>query len=108
MDAPLVSVSLGSSAIFLIGAATKAIKPQAICLKSGDVVVMSGGSRLAYHAVPKIMADKNIEAYFKSDDDVNRVNSWSENFLIDDKEWVDLFDYIRCNRINLNIRQVNF
>lgn len=69
-------------------------------------MVMSGGSRLAYHAVPKIMADKNIETYFKYDDD--EVNSRSGNFIIDDKEWVNLFEYIRCNRINLNIRQVNF
>lgn len=47
--------SFGQSAIFLIGGPTKAIQPSAIYLHSGDIMVMSGSSRQAYHAVPRIV-----------------------------------------------------
>nr|CAH7740134.1 unnamed protein product [Callosobruchus chinensis] len=55
LEAPLFSVSLGQSAIFLLGGHTLDEKPIAILLRSGDVVVMSKESRLSYHAVPKIL-----------------------------------------------------
>ena len=48
--------SFGQSAVFLVGGETKSVLPQAITLRSGDVVVMSGASRLAYHGVPKIIS----------------------------------------------------
>lgn len=51
---PLLSLSFGQSAIFLIGGPTKQTRPKALLLNSGDIVVMSGESRLAYHGVPKI------------------------------------------------------
>ena len=47
LDAPLISLSFGNSALFLIGGKTKDIKPKAFLLKSGDIVIMSGESRLA-------------------------------------------------------------
>ncbi|KAL3874108.1 hypothetical protein ACJMK2_037168 [Sinanodonta woodiana] len=53
-QAPLISISLGQDAIFLIGGQTKATKPTALFLHSGDICVMSGAARLAYHAVPRI------------------------------------------------------
>lgn len=52
---PLLSLSFGQSAIFLIGGPTKQTRPKALLLNSGDIVVMSGESRLAYHGVPKIL-----------------------------------------------------
>lgn len=48
--------SFGQSAIFLIGGKTKQVEPVPILLRSGDVVIMSGESRLAYHGVPKIIS----------------------------------------------------
>ncbi|XP_013411477.1 nucleic acid dioxygenase ALKBH1 [Lingula anatina] len=54
-DAPLLSISFGQSAIFLLGGVTKSVKPVAMYINSGDVVVMSGAARLAYHAVPRIL-----------------------------------------------------
>ena len=41
--------------MFLIGGESKSVRPQAILLHSGDVVIMSGQSRTAYHGVPKII-----------------------------------------------------
>lgn len=57
-DAPLISISFGQDAIFLLGGPTKATKPTAILLHSGDICVMSGPSRLAYHAVPRILTSQ--------------------------------------------------
>lgn len=42
--------------MFLVGGETKSVQPQAIVLNSGDVVIMSGASRLAYHGVPRIIS----------------------------------------------------
>ena len=48
--------SFGQSAVFLVGGRSKAVQPSALLLRSGDVVIMSGSSRLAYHGVPRIIS----------------------------------------------------
>lgn len=53
--APVVSVSLGDSAIFLIGGLTRKDPTQALELRSGDVVVLGGDDRLAYHGIDRIL-----------------------------------------------------
>nr|CAD7449500.1 unnamed protein product [Timema bartmani] len=53
-NAPLLSLSFGQSAIFLIGGLTVEEKPTALLVESGDIVIMSGRSRLCYHGVPRI------------------------------------------------------
>jgi DNA oxidative demethylase len=53
---PIVSVSLGLSAVFLFGGLKRADKPQRIRLVHGDVVVWGGSARLAFHGVAP-MAD---------------------------------------------------
>lgn len=53
-DQALISVSLGCEAIFLAGN-RDASQTATIRLRSGDVLVMSGPSRYAWHAVPKII-----------------------------------------------------
>ena len=45
--------------MFLIGGQTKDITPKAMFIHSGDIVVMSAQSRLAYHGVPKILSPTN-------------------------------------------------
>ena len=50
-DAPIVSVSLGLSAIFLFGGPKRADKPRRYRLEHGDVVVWGGPSRLYFHGV---------------------------------------------------------
>lgn len=52
--APIVSVSLGLPATFLIGGLDKADKPQAIRLESGDVLVFGGPARLLFHGIRPI------------------------------------------------------
>ncbi len=41
--------------MFLIGGHTRQERPLAMLLNSGDIIVMSKESRLAYHAVPKVV-----------------------------------------------------
>ncbi|KAJ57301.1 dioxygenase [Actibacterium mucosum KCTC 23349] len=53
---PVVSISLGDSALFRIGNETRGGKTESIWLNSGDVVVMGGAARLTYHGVDRIRA----------------------------------------------------
>lgn len=50
-DAPIVSVSLGLSAVFLFGGSSRADTPRRVRLAHGDVVVWGGPARLRYHGV---------------------------------------------------------
>lgn len=53
-DAPVVSVSLGDDCRFRIGTTTRGGPTKSFKLHSGDVLVMGGESRLAFHGVDKI------------------------------------------------------
>jgi DNA oxidative demethylase len=50
-SAPIVSVSLGLPAVFLLGGDRRADRQQAVRLVHGDVVVWGGPARLRYHGV---------------------------------------------------------
>jgi DNA oxidative demethylase len=52
---PIVSVSLGDTARFVVGGLTRKEPTSAIMLRSGDVVVMGGPSRLRFHGVTRIL-----------------------------------------------------
>ncbi|XP_059656664.1 alpha-ketoglutarate-dependent dioxygenase alkB [Cornus florida] len=91
---PIVSMSLGCKAIFLLGGKSRQDTPFAIFLRSGDVVLMAGEARECFHGVPRIFTDEenaeiiHLEQQFSCEDDLC--------FL----------EYIRNSRININIRQV--
>lgn len=53
-DWPVVSVSLGDDGLFRMGNTSRGGKTQSIWLQSGDVVVMGGKARMAYHGVDRI------------------------------------------------------
>ncbi|MGH7121941.1 MAG: DNA oxidative demethylase AlkB [Acetobacteraceae bacterium] len=48
---PIVSVSLGLSAVFLFGGLARDVAPLRVRLEHGDVVVWGGAARLAFHGV---------------------------------------------------------
>jgi alkylated DNA repair protein (DNA oxidative demethylase) len=54
--APVVSVSLGNTAIFRIGGLERQGKTETLKLSSGDVLVMGGASRLRYHGVDRVLS----------------------------------------------------
>ncbi|MBC6718408.1 alpha-ketoglutarate-dependent dioxygenase AlkB [Aurantimonas sp. DM33-3] len=54
LSAPVVSVSLGDDCLFRVGETTRGGRTTSIRLHSGDVVVLGGEGRLAYHGVDRI------------------------------------------------------
>lgn len=51
---PVVSISLGDEALFRVGGAERGGPTKSIWLTSGDVAVLAGPSRLAYHGIDRI------------------------------------------------------
>ncbi|XP_078433402.1 oxidoreductase, 2OG-Fe(II) oxygenase family protein [Wolffia australiana] len=91
---PIVSISLGCKAIFLLGGKTRDDPPLAMFLRSGDVVLMAGEARQCFHGVPRIFCD-----------DENADCSALVSHLTGEEDIV-LREYIQNSRVNINIRQV--
>lgn len=56
LDAPVLSVSLGDDAVFHVGGCERSDAKTRVTLRSGDVLVLEGPSRLAYHGVDRVSA----------------------------------------------------
>lgn len=80
----LISFSLGLPCIFYIGLDRYDKAPLPILLRSGDVLVMGGESRWAFHGVGRVFEEPS------------QINSEVPGFN----------DYIRTKRININVRQM--
>lgn len=133
LQAPLLSVSLGLDAIFLLGGQTLEDVPTAIYLRTGDIVILWKEARLAYHGVPRIfentcmspLEDIVIEdASVLPDCIVDEIDSYTEErnksagkMLVKDPQTPEYLryqmghsfyeHYLKYTRINMNIRQVN-
>ena len=55
LDAPVLSVSLGDTAIFRLGGLERKTPTQSFKLASGDVMMLSGPSRLRFHGIDRIL-----------------------------------------------------
>ncbi len=53
--APVVSVSLGDDAVFHVGGLRRSDPRTRMVLRSGDVVILGGTARKAYHGIDRIM-----------------------------------------------------
>ena len=89
--APIVSVSVGLDAIYLLGGPTRATPPRALRLRSGDVVVQGGASRGYYHGVPRVCAGT-------SPPDLEAAAATPGQR--------DVAAWLREHRMNINVRQV--
>jgi DNA oxidative demethylase len=54
--APVVSISLGDTAVFRIGGTERGGKTETIKLSSGDVLVLGGPSRLCFHGIDRVLS----------------------------------------------------
>ncbi|MBG1233799.1 alpha-ketoglutarate-dependent dioxygenase AlkB family protein [Aestuariivirga litoralis] len=54
-NAPVLSVSLGDTAVFRLGGTQRVGKTQTLKLSSGDVLVMGGPSRLCFHGIDRVL-----------------------------------------------------
>ena len=124
---------MGLPAVFILGGATKDDPATPILIRGGDVMMLSGGSRLSFHGVARIMKDelippicqdviKQVERYqvtqLEANDDFSvspsssvptfvSCQSYAGNLddqAISDDEALKLF--LEEHRININVRQV--
>ncbi|MCX2724486.1 alpha-ketoglutarate-dependent dioxygenase AlkB family protein [Roseibium salinum] len=54
-EAPVVSVSLGETATFRVGGLSRKDPTRSFRLQSGDVVVLGGEARLAFHGIDRVL-----------------------------------------------------
>lgn len=56
-DAPILSVSLGNDCLFRVGSTMRGGKTTSFRLASGDVMMLGGPARMAFHGVSRIYPD---------------------------------------------------
>ncbi len=56
LAAPVLSISLGDTAVFRLGGPRRGDPTRAMRLASGDVCVLAGDARLAFHGVDRVLA----------------------------------------------------
>ncbi|EFO18292.2 ALKBH protein [Loa loa] len=83
---PLISLSFGQTAIYLAGGNDLDDPVDAFYIRSGDVLIVYGSQRLIYHAVPRILQDKQFE---------------------DKDQPEEIVKYANKNRVNITLRQVD-
>ncbi len=54
-DAPIVSLSLGTTALFRYGLTDKPTPTRSVKLRSGDAIVFGGPARLVYHGIDRLI-----------------------------------------------------
>jgi alkylated DNA repair protein (DNA oxidative demethylase) len=54
-DAPVLSISLGDTAIFRVGGTVRSDPTRSVRLASGDVCILGGASRRAYHGIDRVL-----------------------------------------------------
>jgi alkylated DNA repair protein (DNA oxidative demethylase) len=54
LDAPVLSISLGDACLFRVGGTRREERTVSFRLESGDIVLIGGPSRLAFHGVDRI------------------------------------------------------
>ena len=95
MEAPLISISLGHSCVFLMGGSGREDPVYPFILRSGDVVVFQRECRNNYHSVPRII-ENSLPDHFSATTD--NAEEWEEEKAVK--------KLISTGRININIRQV--
>lgn len=56
LSAPVLSISLGDTAVFRLGGTRRSNPSRSMRLTSGDVCVLAGEARLAFHGVDRVLA----------------------------------------------------
>lgn len=77
-------------------------------MRSGDVMVMSGSSRLLYHAVPCIVpapAGHPLPSCLNQHVDKDELNNGIIHTVCE-KDWEVCSTYLKTSRINMTVRQV--
>ncbi|XP_072546358.1 nucleic acid dioxygenase ALKBH1 [Salminus brasiliensis] len=105
---PLLSFSFGQTAVFLLGGTKRQDPPTAMFMRSGDLMVMSGSSRLLYHAVPCILPAPACQPLPSCLDQRLEKQPVSEDLIQDvsEEDWAVCSRYLQTSRVNMTVRQV--
>lgn len=126
---PVVSISLGLPAVFLLGGKTKEEEPViGILVRPGDVMLLAGDSRLCYHGmarvIPKYVALPEVDVALEKHASMFQIDSWGDDCFSGDDNYVKkctlvkrdlttpecdvdaVCDFLSEHRININLRQV--
>lgn len=100
--------SFGQSAIFLLGGLKRDEAPTPMFMHSGDIMVMSGFSRLVNHAVPRVLPSPEGESLpgclrTPLPADLPR-DSVVDPCSVED--WQVCASYLKTARVNMTVRQV--
>ena len=101
---PIVSFSLGSPCVFLLGGDDRDEKPSALLLRSGDAVVLARESRRRFHGVPRIFtAQENaVDArgeLLAAPEEVSDPALWPE--------YPEVARYVAGGRVNISVRDID-
>ncbi|KAM9340776.1 nucleic acid dioxygenase ALKBH1 [Symphorus nematophorus] len=106
---PLLSFSFGQSAIFLLGGTCRQDPPTAMFMHSGDMMLMSGQSRLLYHAVPRILPPPQGHPASELEGCAppsSLLDSSTVVQPVSGEDWAVCSRYIQSSRVNMTVRQV--
>ncbi|XP_063039748.1 nucleic acid dioxygenase ALKBH1 isoform X2 [Engraulis encrasicolus] len=117
---PLLSFSFGQAAVFLLGGTRREDPATPMFMRSGDIMVMSGDSRLLYHAVPCIVpapADQPLPTCLMQQQqqqqqsplqatDFQQPNHSSMLQEVPQEDWELCSRFLHTARVNMTVRQV--
>ncbi|XP_005990146.1 nucleic acid dioxygenase ALKBH1 [Latimeria chalumnae] len=106
---PLLSFSFGQTSIFLLGGLKREDPPTPMFMRSGDIMVMSGSSRLLYHAVPRILPNPEGLPLPRCFETVVPESSPQGSSILSrcaPEDWEICAKYLVSCRINMTVRQV--
>jgi hypothetical protein len=120
LDQPIVSISLGRPAVFLLGGKTLETGPIIpMIVRSGDVLVLGGDARLNYHSMARLLPNTlpcpPMMESLSSSSSFSRVpllllpkefGCWDDRPPLTPRDEALVDRYLATHRININIRQV--
>jgi alkylated DNA repair protein alkB family protein 1 len=113
MDKPVVSLSIGLPAVFLLGGKNKEDEPVVpILIRSGDVLCMGGESRLNYHGMARLLPSyvtipPTESCCCPTDENTMHLSDLAcAPSVLSDEDRTSLEYFLSNHRININVRQV--
>jgi len=103
LSKPIISFSLGSPCVFLLGGDTRDAKPTPLILRSGDAVALVREARRRFHGVPRVFtaaenARDNKGELLAAPRELSDPECW--------KDQPDVARYVAGARVNVSVRDI--
>ena len=103
LSKPIISFSLGSPCVFLLGGDTRDAKPTPLILRSGDAVALVREARRRFHGVPRVFtaaenARDNKGELLAAPRELSDPELW--------KDQPDVARYVAGARVNVSVRDI--